>query len=129
MLRDEQAIRRNAIEFDATGELRKYDVLHFATHAILDSQAPHPSRELLSDEALTIMDVLELSLDARLVTLSATGELKRLLDLYLSGSFPKETLLEHQARWNRPSPISKGNGGKSSPISRLSKLPTSTSPS
>ncbi len=67
----EQATRRKVLELDASGELRKYDVLHLATHAVLDSQAPHQSRVLLSDEALTIMDILDLSLNARLVTLSA----------------------------------------------------------
>ncbi len=71
LLWEEQATRRKLLELDASDELRTFDVLHFATHALLDRQAPHQSRILLSDEALTITDILDLALDARLVTLSA----------------------------------------------------------
>ncbi|MCL4487118.1 MAG: CHAT domain-containing protein [Chloroflexi bacterium] len=65
------ATRRQLFDLDGTGELRKFDVLHFATHAVLDGGAPHQSRVLLSDDALTTTDVIGLSLNARLVTLSA----------------------------------------------------------
>jgi CHAT domain-containing protein len=66
-----QATRRKILELDAAGELQKYNVLHFATHAILDRVAPHQSGVILADDTLTVMDILDLSLDARLVTLSA----------------------------------------------------------
>jgi len=66
-----QATRRKLLELDASGELQKFDVLHFATHAILDRAAPHQSGVILADDTLTVMDILDLSLDARLVTLSA----------------------------------------------------------
>jgi CHAT domain-containing protein/tetratricopeptide (TPR) repeat protein len=67
----EQATRRKLRELDAAGELRRFDVLHFATHAMLDGAAPHQSRVLLVDDPLTVTDILDLTLDARLVTLSA----------------------------------------------------------
>ncbi len=66
-----QATRRKLLELDAAGELQKFDVLHFATHAILDRVAPHRSGVLLADDVLTVMDILDLTLNARLVTLSA----------------------------------------------------------
>jgi len=70
-LREEQATRQKILDLDASGELQKFDVVHFATHAILDRAAPHQSRVVLSDGALTAMDILDLSLNARVVTLSA----------------------------------------------------------
>lgn len=66
-----QATRHKLLDLDATGELRRFDVLHLATHAVLDSAAPHQSRVLLADDALTALDIFDLSLNARLVTLSA----------------------------------------------------------
>jgi len=65
------ASRAEMMRLNATGELRQFDVIHLATHALLDRAAPHQSRVLLADEPLTAFDVLGLSLDARLVTLSA----------------------------------------------------------
>ncbi|MBI5302835.1 MAG: CHAT domain-containing protein [Chloroflexi bacterium] len=67
----EQATRQRLLAMDASGELQKFDILHFATHAILDQTAPHRSRILLADEALTTVDIFDLNLKARLVTLSA----------------------------------------------------------
>lgn len=57
--------------WNASGALQKLDALHFATHAILDESAPHWSRILLADGELSVTAVLDFSLDASLVTLSA----------------------------------------------------------
>lgn len=70
-LRGEQATRRKLLELNATGKLRNFDVLHLATHAVLDSAAPYQSCIALADDNLTVTDILDLSLNARLVTLSA----------------------------------------------------------
>lgn len=67
----DQATRRKVFDLNASGELQTFDVLHFATHAVLDRAAPHHSRVILSDDALSVMDILDLALNARLVTLSA----------------------------------------------------------
>ncbi|MBI5031716.1 MAG: CHAT domain-containing protein [Chloroflexi bacterium] len=67
----EAATRKKLFELNASGALRQFDALHFATHAILDQAAPHQSRIVLSDEALTVADLFELRLNARVVTLSA----------------------------------------------------------
>jgi len=53
------------------GDLVTYDMLHFATHAIAERTALTLSRILLAEDALTVMDIMELSMNARLVTLSA----------------------------------------------------------
>ena len=71
VLWDAQATRQKILELAATGELQTFDLLHWATHAILDRAAPHQSRVQLREGALTAMDILDLSLNARLVTLSA----------------------------------------------------------
>lgn len=64
---------------NVTGILASYDVLHFATHAYLDPLSPFQSRVVLHGSDLTAVDILDLSLKARLVTLSvcqsATGEI------------------------------------------------------
>ena len=67
----DQATRQKLFDLNASDELQKYDVLHFATHAVLDRAAPHQSRVLLHDHALTTLDILDLTLNAQLVTLSA----------------------------------------------------------
>ena len=54
-----------------SGELAEYDVLHFATHTVLDRAAPSLSRVVLADGDLTAAEVLDLRLSARLVTLSS----------------------------------------------------------
>lgn len=51
--------------------LARYDALHFATHAVMDTNAPHASHIALADGALNVLDIAELKLNARLVTLSA----------------------------------------------------------
>ncbi|MBI5652468.1 MAG: CHAT domain-containing protein [Chloroflexi bacterium] len=65
------ATRQTLLELNDAGALQKLDVLHFATHALLDRAAPHQSRIVLSDAPLTTFDILDLTLNARLVTLSA----------------------------------------------------------
>lgn len=69
--REEQATRQRVLDLNDAGELAAFGLVHCATHAVLDSAAPHQSRVLLSDDALTTLDILDLSLRARLVTLSA----------------------------------------------------------
>lgn len=66
-----RATRKKLFELNSSGELQKYDLLHFATHAIFDHNAPHQSSVFLHDDALTALDVLDLTLNARLVALSA----------------------------------------------------------
>lgn len=51
--------------------LARFDIVHLATHAVFDPQAPLHSRILLADGALTLPDLFRLRLGARLVTLSA----------------------------------------------------------
>ncbi len=68
---EEAATRKKILDLDLSGQLRQFDLIHFATHAVLDQAAPHQSRILLHDTALTALDVFDLSLDAQLVTLSA----------------------------------------------------------
>ncbi len=68
---DQAATREKIFALAATGELEQFNILHFATHALLDRAAPHQSRVLLADAALTATDILDLTLNARLVTLSA----------------------------------------------------------
>ena len=67
----DQATRQRLLALNAAGELIKFDLLHFATHAILDGLAPHHSHVVLHGDALTALDILNLELNARLVTLSA----------------------------------------------------------
>lgn len=67
----EHASRSELLARNRTGALRDFDLLHFATHALVEPQTPHWSRILLADQDLSIADVLELRLKARLVTLSA----------------------------------------------------------
>ncbi len=70
-LREDEATRQHMIDLNASGELEKFDLVHLASHAIIDHTAPHQSRVLLHDDALTALDILDLSLNARLVALSA----------------------------------------------------------
>lgn len=53
-----------------SGELADYDLIHFATHTIIEPVAPLLSRVLLADNDLTVAEILELDIGARLVTLS-----------------------------------------------------------
>lgn len=66
-----KATRENFLALNQRGALAQYDILHFATHAIVETDAPHTSRILLAQAALNILDITVLNLDARLVTLSA----------------------------------------------------------
>ena len=65
------ATREALLRLNQDGGLARYDILHFATHAILDRWAPSQSRLLLADGDLTLVDVLDLNLDAQVVILSA----------------------------------------------------------
>lgn len=71
----EQASRAWLLALSESDALAEYDVLHFATHAIVSRLAPSMSRILLADAALTFADILALRLRARLVTLSACESL------------------------------------------------------
>ncbi len=65
------ATRETLLHLSQSGDLAGYDILHFATHAVLDTLAPSQSRLLLADGDLTVIDILGLNLDAQLVVLSA----------------------------------------------------------
>lgn len=52
------------------GDLASFDVIHFATHAVLDHLTPSQSRVLLADDDLTVVDILGLGFEARTVVLS-----------------------------------------------------------
>lgn len=67
----EAATRQRLLEWNQLQALRQFEVLHLATHAVVEPRAPHASRIMLADQALTVLDVMELDLDAGLVTLSA----------------------------------------------------------
>jgi tetratricopeptide (TPR) repeat protein len=58
-------------ELNAIGMLANFDLLHFATHAVAEPQAPMLSRVLLHDGDLVALDILGLNLASRLVTLSS----------------------------------------------------------
>jgi hypothetical protein len=68
-------------------DLRRYAILHFATHAVLDDQHPERSGVLLTaqpaseDGLLQIREIVSLPLDGRIVVLSscrsATGQMLR----------------------------------------------------
>lgn len=64
------ATRQRVMELNDSGELGEFGVIHFATHSILQPDAPHASRILLADDDLTVLDVMDLGLEARLVILS-----------------------------------------------------------
>lgn len=66
-----EATREALLDLNDTGELARYDGVHFATHAVLDSLAPSQSGVLLADGSLALADVLNLKLGARMVVLSA----------------------------------------------------------
>jgi CHAT domain-containing protein len=71
VLFQDKATRARLVEWNQHGTLARFEMVHFATHAILDGKAPHWSRILLGDEPLTLLDITALELNARLVTLSA----------------------------------------------------------
>lgn len=66
-----QATRAQLLEWNRQGTLAQYNLLHFATHARIEPGAPYTSHILLADEPLIVLDVMDLQLNARLVTLSA----------------------------------------------------------
>lgn len=71
-----EATREKILDLNRQGALARYDVLHFATHALVEPNAPHVSRVLLGGGVLSALDIAELKLDARLVTLSACSSAK-----------------------------------------------------
>jgi len=66
-----EANRQTLLQMSHSGELRHYSLIHVAAHALLDPLSPWQSRVLLAGGDLTVADVLDLSLDAALVVLSA----------------------------------------------------------
>ncbi|MCL5999178.1 MAG: CHAT domain-containing protein [Chloroflexi bacterium] len=55
----------------AAGELNRYDLIHFATHACVEPEQPRLSSIALCDADLTVQELLAWSLDAHLVVVSA----------------------------------------------------------
>ncbi len=79
-------IDKNASLLNFTNEYAKYNIIHLATHAVFDDNAPEYSYLAFSnvdkqDDLLFVSDLYNLQIDADLVTLSACetglGELKR----------------------------------------------------
>lgn len=66
-----RATRAKFQTLNETKQLREFSILHFATHALVELSAPHLSHILLGEGELGVMDISNLSLEARLVTLSA----------------------------------------------------------
>ncbi|HEY4690880.1 MAG TPA: CHAT domain-containing protein [Anaerolineae bacterium] len=66
-----EATRETLMNLQQQNELAACDVVHFATHAVLDRMAPSQSSVLLHDDSLTYADILNLKLQAQLVVLSS----------------------------------------------------------
>lgn len=71
VLYEHEATVSDLKQMSKSGTLSQFDVVHFATHAVTESAAPMLSRVLLADDDLTVVDILDLKIDARLVTLSS----------------------------------------------------------
>ncbi len=65
------ATRAAILDLNQRGALARCTHLHFATHARVEADAPHESHIALTDRPLNVLDISELNLNARLVTLSA----------------------------------------------------------
>jgi CHAT domain-containing protein len=65
------ATRAAILHLNEAAQLQDYAILHFTAHAVLDPLAPSQSRILLADGNLTFVDILNLRLQGRVVTLSA----------------------------------------------------------
>ncbi|RIK27197.1 MAG: hypothetical protein DCC52_09560, partial [Chloroflexi bacterium] len=73
-----RAQRARLLEWNQTERLRDFSILHFSTHATLYADTPQLGAIELSQDALTFLDITNLHLNARLVTLSAcAGNLGR----------------------------------------------------
>jgi len=71
IMRQRRATRAHWLEWSHAERLRDFSILHFATHATLQTNAPQLTAIELSKGALTFSDITNLRLTARLVTLSA----------------------------------------------------------
>lgn len=71
LLWQNQVTRERLREWNHTGQLRAFSHLHFATHATVHTDTPHLSAVQLGKGELTALDITNLNLNARLVTLSA----------------------------------------------------------
>lgn len=71
VLWQDRATRSRLLEWNRSGRLRDFSILHFATHATVQADAPHLSAIHLGQQELTVPDISNFVLDARLVTLSA----------------------------------------------------------
>ena len=71
LLLEQDASLASLARLQENGGLAQFDIIHLATHAVFDPQAPLSSRILLSDGDLGVADILRLRLQARLVVLSA----------------------------------------------------------
>lgn len=68
---EEEATREALLALQQQDELTTFNVIHFATHAVLDRLAPSQSSVLLHGDSLTYADILNLKLHAQLVVLSS----------------------------------------------------------
>lgn len=71
VLWQDQETRSRFLDWNQSGRLRDFSILHFATHATVHAGAPHLSAIRLGNEDLTVSDISTFVLNARLVTLSA----------------------------------------------------------
>jgi len=71
LLLGESASTARLSDWRDTDVLARFDIIHLATHATFDPQAPLHSRILLADGALAVPDLFRWRLNARLITLSA----------------------------------------------------------
>ncbi len=66
-----RATRAQLLEWNQERRLREFSIVHFATHATLQANAPHLAAIELGKSEMTFLDISDLALNARLVTLSA----------------------------------------------------------
>ena len=71
LLLEREASLEALARLQGEGYLERFDLMHWATHAEFAPQDPLSSRILLSDGDLTVADILQWRLRARLVVLSA----------------------------------------------------------
>lgn len=71
VLWQDEATRSRLLEWNQSGRLRDFSILHFATHATVRADSPHLSAIILGNQELSVLDISNFVLNARLVTLSA----------------------------------------------------------